>query len=52
MFNTAISSQCAPEYLSSDNDPLFLHHQWQANLRILGTDLIAAIYFSCLLPPE
>ena len=27
MFNTAISSQGSPKYLSSDNDPLFLHHQ-------------------------
>jgi len=35
MFNTAISSQGAPRYLSSDNDPLFRYHRWQANLRIL-----------------
>jgi len=38
MFNTAISSRGSPKYLSSDNDPLFLYHQWQANLRILGAD--------------
>jgi putative transposase len=25
----------APRYLSSDNDPLFLFRQWNANLRIL-----------------
>jgi hypothetical protein len=24
-----------PKYLSSDNDPLYKFHQWQANLRIL-----------------
>jgi hypothetical protein len=24
-----------PRYLSSDNDPLYRFHQWQANLRIL-----------------
>jgi putative transposase len=35
MFNTAISTQGAPHYLSSDNDPLFRYHRWQANLRIL-----------------
>jgi transposase InsO family protein len=40
MFNSAISSRGAPKYLSSDNDPLFLYHQWQANLRILGADEI------------
>jgi putative transposase len=35
MFNTAISTGSVPKYLSSDNDPLFQYHQWQANLRIL-----------------
>jgi transposase InsO family protein len=35
MFNTAISTQGAPYFLSSDNDPLFRYHRWQANLRIL-----------------
>ena len=35
MFNTAISTQGAPHHLSSDNDPLFQYHRWQANLRIL-----------------
>jgi transposase InsO family protein len=38
MFNKAISSRGVPKYLSSDNDPLFRHHQWQANLRILDID--------------
>jgi len=27
-----------PEYLSSDNDPLFLFHCWKANLRTLEID--------------
>ena len=35
MFNTAILSSGSPKYLSSDNDPLFQHQQWQANLKIL-----------------
>ena len=35
MFNRIVSGSGAPQYLSSDNDPLFLFHQWQANLRIL-----------------
>lgn len=51
MFNTAISSRGTPNYLSSDNDPLFLYHQWQANLRILGTDEIKAIPFTPLSHP-
>jgi len=35
MFNSIVSGLTAPRYLSSDNDPLFLFHQWSANLRIL-----------------
>lgn len=34
MFNSAISTQGIPHYLSSDNDPPFRYHRWQANLRI------------------
>jgi transposase InsO family protein len=40
MFNTATSSRGAPKSLSSNINPLFLYHQWQANLRILGADEI------------
>ncbi len=43
MFNKAVSSQGVPHYLSSDNDPLFLYHRWQANLRILGIDEIKTV---------
>jgi putative transposase len=46
MFNTAISSRGAPKYLSSDNDPLFLYHQWQANLRILGADEVKSVPYT------
>jgi hypothetical protein len=36
MFNRAIRGQrWMPKYISSDNDPLYRFHQWQANLRIL-----------------
>jgi len=51
MFNAAISSQGAPRYLSSDNDPLFLYHQWQANLRILGTDEVKTVPYAPLSHP-
>ena len=51
MFNSAISSQGAPEYLSSDNDPLFLYDQWQASLRILGTDEIKTVPYRPLSHP-
>jgi putative transposase len=51
MFNSAISSRGAPKYLSSDNDPLFLYHQWQANLRILGVDEIKTVPYTPLSHP-
>ena len=51
MFNTAISSRGAPKYLSSDNDPLFLYHQWHANLRILCVDEIKTVPYEPLSHP-
>jgi transposase InsO family protein len=51
MFNTAISSRGTLKYLSSDNDPLFLYHQWHANLRILGADEIKTIPYTPLSHP-
>ena len=35
LYNTAISTQGIPHYLSSDNDPAYRHQRWQANLRVL-----------------
>ena len=35
MFNHATRGHATPKYLSSDNDPLYRFHQWQANLRVL-----------------
>ena len=43
MFNRAISAAGQPRCLSSDNDPLFNYHQWQANLRILEIEEIKTI---------
>ncbi len=43
LFNTAIITWGVPKYLSSDNDPLFLYHRWQANLRILSVDEIKTV---------
>lgn len=36
MFKQAIRGSDVPKYLSSDHDPLYRFHQWQANLRVLG----------------
>jgi putative transposase len=35
MFQRAIRGKSLPKYLSSDHDPLYRFHQWQANLRVL-----------------
>ena len=35
MFNQVICGQGLPARLSTDHDPLFQFHRWQANLRIL-----------------
>ena len=43
MFNKIIAKKVTLKYLSSDNDPLFKFHRWQANLRILGIDEIKTI---------
>src|SRR5438034_11737972 len=44
MFNRAIRGQYwMPKYLSSDNDPLYRFHGWQANLRILEVTEIRTI---------
>jgi len=51
MFNKAVSQQSIPRYLSSDNDPLFQYHQWQANLRILEITEIKTVPYVPLSHP-
>lgn len=46
MFNTAISTKGAPQYLSSDHDPLFTYRRWTANLRILDVHEIKSIPYT------
>ena len=40
-----------PSYLSSDNDPLYRFHQWQANLRILEVTEIKSVPYVPLSHP-
>src|SRR2546427_12149463 len=51
MFNRAIGCQPAPTYLSSDHDPLYRFHQWQANLRILDVEAIKTMPYVPLSHP-
>ena len=43
MFNRAIRGPILQNYLSSDHDPLFRFHQWQANLRIIEVKEIKTV---------
>ena len=45
MFQQAIRGVSLPKYLSTDNDPLYLFHQWQANLRVLEIMEIKTVPF-------
>ncbi len=51
MFNSIIGGTKSPRYLSSDNDPLFRFHQWNANLRILEVTEVKTVPFVPLSHP-
>jgi transposase InsO family protein len=51
MFNRAIHAQALPKYLSSDHDPLYRFHQWQANLRVLMVQEIKTVPYVPLSHP-
>ena len=51
MFNRATRGHTPPTYLSSDNDPLYRFHQWQANLRILDVEAIKTVPYVPLSHP-
>ena len=43
MFNAVVHRQGVPRHLSTDHDPLFEAHQWQANLRILEIEELKTV---------
>ncbi len=51
MFNRATRCHTPPTYLSSDDDPLYRFHQWQANLRILDVKEIKTVPYVPLSHP-
>ena len=51
MFKQAIRGTTLPKYLSSDHDPLYPSHQWQANLRNLGVTEIKTVPYVPLSHP-
>jgi putative transposase len=46
MFKQAIRGAGLPKYLSSDHDPLYRFHQWEANLRILSVNEIKTVPYT------
>jgi putative transposase len=51
MFNRAIRGHSLPKYLSSDHDPLYRFHQWQANLQVLELTEIKTVPYVPLSHP-
>ena len=51
MFLHAIRGQGFPKRISSDHDPLYRFHQWQANLRVLGVTEIRTVPYAQLSHP-
>ena len=51
MFNRIISGNNQSHYLSSDHDPLFEYHRWQANLRILEIEPIQTAPYTAISHP-
>jgi len=52
MFHRAIRGQRLAKYLSSDHDPLYRFHQWQANLRVLAVTEIKTVPYAPLSHPR
>jgi hypothetical protein len=51
MFHRAIRGHSLPKYLSSDHDPLYRFHQWQANLRVLDITEVKSVPYEPLSHP-
>src|SRR5262252_4612484 len=51
MFSQAIRGTGVSKYLSSDHDPLYRFHQWQANLRVLSITEIKTVPYVPLSHP-
>src|SRR5262249_34148373 len=51
MFNRVIQTQRLPKYLSSNHDPLYRYHQWEANLRVLMVQQIKTVPYVPLSHP-
>lgn len=51
MFNEATAGHATPRRLSTDHDPLFRSHRWQANLRVLDVEEVKTVPYVPLSHP-
>ncbi len=51
LLNRILAGRSPPIRMSTDNDPIFTHHRWHANLRILGIDELKTIPYTPLSHP-
>ncbi len=51
LFNQIQAGRSPPKRISTDNDPIFTHHRWHANLRILDIDEVKTIPYAPLSHP-
>ncbi len=51
LFNQTIAGSTLPRRISTDHDPLFEFHRWQANLRILEIDEVKTVSYVPLSHP-
>jgi putative transposase len=51
MFNRVMSGKRPPTHLSSDHDPLFEYHRWQANLHILEIEPVKTVPYTPISHP-
>lgn len=51
MFNEIIAGKALPQYLSTDNDPLFEFRRWKTNLNVLDIEQIKTIPYTPISHP-
>ena len=51
MFQREVGTRSLPKYLSSDHDPRYRFHRWQANLQVLGVAEIKTVLYVPLSHP-
>jgi hypothetical protein len=51
LFNQILGGRSPPARISTDHNPIFKHHRWQATLRVLGIDEVKTVPYTPLSHP-